>query len=523
MTASSETHTTLIQALLRPQAWPAVVGQVEHIETHISTVLLAGDYAYKIKKPVDLGFLDFSTLERRRHFCEEELRLNGRLAPHIYLAVVPITGTAQQPCLGGEGPAIEYAVKMRRFPADALLSLHPEAITEQQIDAIADQVAAFHARIAVYAGDEDYGTPPAVLAPMQENFEQIRALVDEPETLGELGRLEAWTLHCHRALSQTLAARRAAGCIRECHGDMHLGNIAWVAGEPLIFDGIEFNPYLRWIDTLNEIAFLVMDLEEKRRSDLARRFLNRYLKLTGDYVGLMLLRFYQLYRAMVRAKVAAIRLGQADLEAADKAAVMAEFRAYLELAEGYTRPARPALIINHGASGSGKSYGTGPVIQDLGAIRVRSDVERQRLARLEGWGRSGAGGIDQGIYTRSASDRTYARLLELAESILEAGFVAIVDATFLQVHRREPFYALAQKLKVPFVILDFEAPEALLRARIEQRLAEGADPSEANLEVLAAQLAKREPLSEEERRHAIQVTAERPLDIAVLRRRLDLA
>ncbi|MFC1684628.1 AAA family ATPase [Pseudomonadota bacterium] len=504
-------HARLIEGLLRPEAWPEPVAGIERIETHISTVLLVGEFAYKIKKPVDLGFLDFSTLARRKLFCEEELRLNGRLAPHIYLDAVPITGTLEQPRVGGDGPAIDYAVKMRQFPADALLSKQPERLNPQLIDEIAAKVADFHGRIAVSDPTDGFGAPAAVFAPMEENFTQIRALLDDDQELLRLDRLLAWTREQHRLLQETLEQRRRGGFIRECHGDMHLGNIAMDGDEILIFDGIEFNPNLRWIDIINEVAFLFMDLEEKGRSDLAWRFLNVYIRYTGDFEALPLLRFYLVYRAMVRAKVAAIRSGQAGLSPEEKRALKAEYLAYVVQAEGYTRPSRPGLIINHGVSGSGKSTATIPLVGKLQAVRIRSDVERKRLAGLDPWAVTDSA-VGQGIYSPGATEKTYGRLLELAEMVIKAGYVAIVDATFLRQVQRRPFYELARRLAVSFLILDFQAPEAMLRERIGLRLAAGADPSEANLEVLEMQLKGQEPLTVDEMEVAIGITPELALD-----------
>jgi aminoglycoside phosphotransferase family enzyme len=427
MCAQADHHARLIEGLLQLQAWPEPVGEIVRIETHISTVLLAGEFAYKIKKPVDLGFLDFSTLERRKLFCEEELRLNGRLAPHIYLDAVPITGTLEQPRMGGDGPAIDYAVKMRQFPADALLSKHPELLTPQLIDEIAAKVADFHGRIAVADPQNGFGAPAAVFAPMEENFSQIRELVDDEQELRRLERLLAWTREQHQSLEETLELRRLGGFIRECHGDMHLGNIAMDGDEILIFDGIEFNPNLRWIDIINEVAFLFMDLDEKGRSDLAWRFLNVYIRYSGDFEGLALLRFYLVYRAMVRAKVAAIRLGQAGLAPEEMRAIKADYLAYVGQAEGYTQPPRPALIITRGVSGSGKSTATIPLVGKLQAVRIRSDVERKRLAGLDPRAVTGSA-VGQGIYSSDATEKTYARLLGLAELVMKAGYVANLSA-----------------------------------------------------------------------------------------------
>ncbi len=491
----------LIAALHYPECYPHAAASVEHIETHISHVFLAGDYAYKVKKPVALGFLDFSTLARRKHCCEEEIRLNSRLAPQIYLGVVAITGTQDAPRVGGEGEALEYAVRMRRFPQESLLTRLP--VTAELADRIAERVAEFHAAIPVAPADSDYGTPAAVLGPMRENFTQIRARLADRPIRGRLASLESWTLARWQGLEPVLRARRAEGHIRECHGDMHRGNIALVAGELIIFDGIEFNPGLRWIDTMSELAFLVMDLEEGGEPRPARRLLNRYLELTGDYAGLQVLDLYKVYRAMVRAKVTAIRLGQGGLGAQEAAQDRAELGRYLSLTERYIQGDRPRLILTHGVSGTGKSWLALALRERLPLVHIRSDVERKRLFGLAAEARSAPGGIGSGIYSAEAGERTYARLLALAELILGSGYSPLVDAAFLRRAERRAFLALADRLQVPCTILDLQAPEPVLRTRVAERAARGQDPSEAGIEVLEHQLRTEEPLSAAELHRAI--------------------
>ncbi len=497
----------LVGALHRVDAYPHPVARVEHIETHISHVLLAGEFAYKLKKPLDLGFLDFSTLARRKHCCEEEIRLNARLAPGIYLGVVAITGTPGMPRIGGRGKAIEYAVKMRRFDQDCLLTRRP--VTPELADRIAERVAAFHGSIPAAPADSAFGEPDAVLRPMAENFAQIRARLQDADALARIGWLETWTRRRHSELRPLITSRKQAGRVRECHGDMHRGNIALVDGELVIFDGIEFNPGLRWIDTVSELAFLVMDLEEAGEINPARRLLNRYLEIGGDYAGLRLLDFYKVYRAMVRAKVTAIRLGQPDVESEEAARDREELERYVALAEGFTRGRPRWLYLTHGVSGSGKSVLARQLRERLPLIHIRSDLERKRLFGLGAGERSGSG-QDAGIYSAAASERTYQRLRELAEMILEAGYSPLVDATFLQAPHRRAFIHLAEQAGCPFTILDCTAPPSMLRERVAKRETEGHDPSEADLSVLAAQLASREPLSETERGSALTVDTSRP-------------
>ena len=509
-------HKKLVDNLFRLLA--AGDEQAQLMETHISSVVLAGGYAYKIKKPLDLGFLDFSTLQRRRHFCEEEVRLNGRLAPQIYLGTVAICGTVDHPVLAGDGAAIEYAVRMRRFGQHALLSDNPTLLSLELADDIAARLADFHADIARAADDVPFGDPQTVLYPMQQNFEQVRGLIHESRFLSALDRIESWTLARYRVLQPLLAQRKRGGFVRECHGDLHLGNIALDDGELIIFDGIEFNPTLRWIDTMSELAFLLMDLDDAGRPELGQRFLDSYLQISGDYAGLALLRFYQVYRAMVRCKVSAIRMRQAESDS-QRVALEAVVFSYLQLALGYTRTAAPALLLTHGLSGSGKSTVSGELILQLAAVRLRSDVERKRLAGLPAAAdtSSAPGG---GLYHCGFTEKTYARLLELAQSILQAGFIAIVDATFLDSAPRNAFAELADRLQVPFLILDFQVPEEELRKRIEHRQKQAIDASEAGILVLKRQLSDYRPLAEIERRRALVISPACPLSLDELKARL---
>ncbi|MCG6863786.1 MAG: AAA family ATPase [Chromatiaceae bacterium] len=497
----------LIAGMQDPRAYPHPVDRVEHLETHISHVLLAGDYAYKLKKPLDLGFLDYSTREKRRFCCDEELRLNRRLAPKFYLAVVPIAGSIERPRVGGEGEVIEYAVKMRRFGQDDLLTRL--SISRSLADCIAERLADFHATVPATDDASEYGTHSALIGPMLENFEQIRAHLSDEKMLARLQPLEIWTRARRDALWHVLDRRRREGRIRECHGDMHRGNIALVDGGLVIFDGIEFNPELRWIDTMSELAFLVMDLEEAGEADGARRLLNRYLELSGDYAGLLVLDFYKVYRAMVRAKVTAIRLGQEDVEPGEAARDREDFERYVALAEGYTKGKPKGLIITHGVSGTGKSRLAMELRERLPLIHIRSDLERKRLFGLPVQARTGSG-IQAGIYTPEAGDRTYRRLQELASLVLDAGYSPFVDATFLKMSRRAPFLGLATQKGCPCIILDLAASSNLLRERVGRRQAKGTDPSEADLRVLEAQLASDEPLAQAERSLAIGVDSNRP-------------
>lgn len=498
----------LVQSLLNPGCYDPPPETVTVMETHISWVLLAGDFAWKLKKAVNFGFLDFSTLEKRRFYCGEELRLNRRFAPDLYLDVVAITGSPAQPEFGGSGEALEYAVKMRRFPQAGLMSRIADnhQLDAGHVDEIITLVTGMHAQAGQVVTDPEAGSPEDIRHWMDENFTHIRNSRLEPLQQQLLDELDHWCQDTFAACRELLGSRRQEGYVRECHGDLHLGNLALVHQRITPFDCIEFNPRLRWIDVMSEVAFLVMDIQERSYPVLAYRFLNGYLQHTGDYAGLRLLNYYLVYRALVRAKVAVLRSGQTDLDAAGQLAACADFAAYLELAVQYARPRPRAIIITHGVSGSGKSWWSGHLSGQLGAIRVRSDIERKRLFGYRP-DAAIASAIDTGIYTAEAGLRTYERLAELARQVIDAGFPAIVDAAFLKRAERDRFKDLAGKLGVPCVVLHCEASVDVLRARLDKRQAHGNDPSEAGIDVLESQLVTQEPLQPDEFEHCSVVNA----------------
>lgn len=471
------------------------------IETHISWVLLAGDDAWKIKKPVRLPFLDFSTLEARRRLCEEELRLNARLAPSLYLEVVPITWAADAPRLGGEGRAIEYALHMRRFPDGALLTerLAMNDLPPQLIDRLARRIAAFHRDAPAAGPASPWGRPERIAEDMHAVIERLAPHLGG-ERSAELARLGAWAKTEAGTLRGVWQERRDAGCVREGHGDLHLANAVVLGDDVTGFDCIEFDPALRWIDVQAEIAFPIMDLLARGRHDLAYRFLDRYLEDSGDHAGLTVLRWYIVQRALVRALVSALHpAGAPD---------------YLELALRWTRPPGARLLITHGLSGSGKSFAAERLLECAGAVRLRSDVERKRLFGLAPLGASG--GVEGGIYRADATERTYERLRERAAVALAAGWPVIVDAAFLMAAERDAFRRLARGLAVPFSILHCEAPAALLRSRVAARRERRDDPSEADEGVLALQLRRAEPLAQAECAETITVDTSAPLDASAL-------
>jgi len=486
----------LVEALQNPKYYPHPVSRVTLVETHISWVLLTGQYVYKIKKPVLFSFVDFSTLQKRRWFCEEEVRLNRRLAPQLYLGVVPITGSLSDPRMDGEGDPIEFAVKMKQFLPDHEFHklLATGEIDESVISQLAKDIGEFHNRLEPAEETSPSGEPDMVWRPVGECFEEIPhdALPLPIQTC--LQEIKEWAKQEWERLRAEVIQRKSSGHIRECHGDLHLGNIALFEGRICVFDALEFEPRLRWIDVISEVAFLVMDLESTGRVDLAYWFLNRYLEVTGDYAGMTVFRLYEVYRALVRAKVAGLRLAQMAKGSEEWENIRAEMIRYVELAHRLTRPSPPLLILMHGVSGTGKTTVSTEGVKALGAVRVRSDVERKRM-HAEQSPRMGGEANTENLYVPSMTQATYDRLLDLARTLLSAGHPVVVDATFLRVAQRQPFIRLAHEGQFPFVILDVWAPEEVLAQRIEWRAKQRTDASDATVGVMKGQKATEEPFT----------------------------
>ncbi|MES2098242.1 MAG: AAA family ATPase [Pseudomonadota bacterium] len=496
---------TMIDALR--QRLQAQTGQpVSLVQTHISWVLLTDQLAYKLKKPVHLPFVDFSTLALRKHFCEEELRLNRRFAPSLYLGVVPVCGSAQAPHLHGPGEPIDYAVCMRRFAPGALLSerLAAGALLPEHLDGLARRVAAFHQDAAIAPPAQTGDARQRVVAPALGVLQQLRIHCDA----ARVGGLESWVRAQAEALRDTWPARQLDDRLRDCHGDLHLANAVLLDGEATPFDCLEFDPELRRIDVMSDIAFLTMDLKANGRSDLAFRFLDAYLQCSGDYAGVAVLRFYEVYRAVVRALVGCLRPAAKGMPAS------AAGPDYLACAERIAQGGNaPRLLITHGVSGSGKSTVAQQLLAAAGAIRLRSDVERKRLFGLTALERS-IGRAE--IYAPDATERTFERLAQCTRTALHAGYPVIVDAAFLRRAERDVFRALAAELRVPFTILHCTASDARLQERVAKRSTARDDASEADLAVLERQRAHGEPLDGDERACTLEIMTDDAVDAVVL-------
>lgn len=495
-------------------------GRTVHLfETHLSWVLVDQQYAYKFKKALRLPFVDYTTLEARHHYCKEELRLNRRFAPALYLGLTCVNGSAQHPCLDGHGSAIEYGVVMRAFAQDAIWThrLAQGRLDTVQIDALAGVLARSHAAASPAPSGCAWGTAAAIGLRADANAGELAGL--EADNAGDwsVAELLVWQQAQWSALGTTFGRRKARGKIRECHADLHCGNILTLGDTVSVFDCLEFSDSLRWIDVMDDIAFTCMDLNCRGRPDLAARLLNAYLEITGDYAGLRVARFHRVQHALVRCKVALLGAMQASRASGGRAGAgrtgdhaqgAHAARRYLQCArqdahaDADADGERAALLIMHGVSGSGKSCCARWLLAEIGAVQLRSDVERKRLAGLPASAGS-ACGPGQGRYAPAALAHTYRRLRRLACCVLGAGMPVIVDAAFLQHSERMAFARLARAYGCPFLILDMQADPSTLQARIAARAQRGGDPSEAGLDTLAWQLAAHEALDRDEETYAL--------------------
>lgn len=467
-------------------------GSCPRHQTHISDVLLAGDDAYKFKKPVNLGFLDFTTLAARRRFCAREVALNQRYAPALYRGVrALLRGPDGRLAFDIPGVPLDYAVWMRRFPeADRLDRLVDNGQTDSATFAqLGTAIGDLHRTAPRAAADSIFGSAALAAAQMLDGIDVLGALsTGAPAILATYRTAVA-------AARPLLAARQAHGFIRDCHGDLHLSNLVKLGAALVPFDCIEFSDELRFIDTLSDFAFLKMDLDLRGLREFSSTLLNHYLAACGDYRDLGLLRLYAAYRSLIRAKVAWI--GSRSLAAAREDALQ-RATAHLQLAGDYLAPPPPArLLITHGVSGSGKSWRSRRLAATHGFIHLRSDVERRRLSGLAANEASGSA-LGAGIYGARRSEETYRHLRMLAAALLRDRYPVVVDAAFLRAADRAAFRALANESNVPFHVLDCAASPDTLRARIRARQAAGGDPSEATEAVLERQLATSEALTPQE-------------------------
>lgn len=498
----------LIEALLKPSTYSHPVDNIRLLETHISWVILTGDYVYKIKKPVDFGFLNFTDLTQRGKFCEMEVQLNQRLAPELYDKVIPISGTPENPLLNDNSNPFEYAIVMHQFSQKGMLDTLAEQgkLELTQLLDVTGQLAEFHHSAEVSTADQHYGSPEHVWYPVEENFDQIRPLLEEQKDHDQLDRLSKWAADVYQTQLPLIKERKANGLIKACHGDVHLGNITIFRDQVTLFDCIEFNEDYRWTDTMADLGFLAMDLDSRGLSEFAPSVVNHYMEISGDYRGLGLLNFYKSYRALVRAKVILFRLHGDEISEAEKQEVFKEYRRYSDLAESYCQQENPFLVTMQGLSGSGKSTVGRQLVAQSNCIMLRTDVERKRLFNLKPFESSHQANLD--IYTPEVTTRTYETLKEIAAFLLQNRISVIIDSAALKESERSLFKDVAEEQETPFAIVKCLAPDPVLQDRILKRQSLNNDASEASVELIAKQHQWEEPITEFEQRYTITLNTD---------------
>lgn len=510
----------LIQQMLQPRFYPhPVVEPIKLIQTHISYVLLTGDYIYKIKKHVNFGFLDFSTLEQRQHFCQEELRLNCRLSPELYLAVLAIAATGDPPQYqlgsdqGALDPAevVEYAVQMRQFDQDNLFThlFERGALTPDHLQTLGKLVASFHNSAETGEAIRRFGSVEAVREVAEDNYNTSQPYIGRVQTQDQLDETRAFSEQFFAEHSDWFHQRQIEDKIRDCHGDLHLGNVCFYQDQIRIFDCVEFNQEFRNIDGIYDAAFMVMDLEFQGRPDLANIFLNSYLEQTGDYRGAVMLPLYLSMRAYIRAKVNSLALNDQSISDSDKQEAQERAAAYYRMAWSYTQTKQGQIVLMSGLSGSGKTTVARQVAERLAAIHIRSDAVRKHLAGvpLEQRG-DPAGEYGSGIYTAELTHQTYEQLLKLGIFLANQGLSVVLDAKYDRQAFRKAAISQARAHQIPLQICYCTAPLEVLQERLQTRTGDIADATAA---LLSDQQKAMEPFTDTERTYVQTINTDQNL------------
>ncbi len=496
----------IVQALLDANIYPDRTERVELVQTQMSFVFLTGEYVYKLKKPVNLGYLDYTTLEKRLFFCRRELELNQRLCPETYLAVVPIVKQGNKIALGGDGEIIDYAVKMRQLPRDKMLNelIAKDRLPDDAPIRVAQKLAAFHKKAETGDAINVFGSLKNIKYNTDEDFRQTQKYIGTTIAAEKFRRINDFTNRFIEDNAPLFQKRVTEGKIRDCHGDLHAAHIC-VTNGICIYDCIEFNERFRYGDVASEVAFLAMDLDHYGRADLSRSFVEAYVESSGDREILRLLNFYKCYRAYVRGKVESFKFDDPYISEPERAKTRDIASSYFDLAGFYTRP-RPALFITVGLVGTGKSVIANSIAKRLGTVVISSDIVRKTLAGIP-LTEHHFNEFNSGIYSREFSRKTYETLFARAGEYLSKGISVILDATFILAEGRRTAMKLAQEKKADFFVLECTLQEDLVKQRLKRRLERGT-VSDARWETYESQKKIFEPVVEvPANNHAIMETS----------------
>lgn len=489
----------IIDALLAPRAYDHPADRIRLMQTHISYVLIAGEFAYKIKKPLDLGFLDYSTIEKRRLMCEAEVRLNKRLCAEAYIGVEPIVRRDGAICVGGAGEIVEYAVKMHRMPDERMMPalLEQGLVTPGDVGRIARTIASFHRASATDPGIAAFGRVDAIRRNWDENFAQIEPYAGDLLARSTLDTLREYVGVFLRANATLIDQRADGGCVRDCHGDLRADSIVvHEDGSICVMDCIEFNDRIRYGDVASDIAFLAMDLDFRGHRALSDEFIGAYLDASDDETLPLVLRFYKCYRAAVRGKVEAMRSSEPEVPPDARADARRKAQAYFNLALSYARTVSPRMLLMMiGLSGSGKSHVAHALAGRIDAVVVSSDLVRKRRASVDARQRMSAA-YGEGIYGGDERARVYDAMRDIAREHLELGRSVILDATHIRRADRDAAAAVAKDAGIPMFAIEVTAEESIVRSRLDARMAEPGTPSDAGWNVYLAQRERFQPPEE---------------------------